>query len=65
MNDPNFVSVFDRFSGPVVLLMSYGQHKNQTLQPDGNNRVHDNVWDVTKFLKETEKDGLSAPSSKI
>jgi len=51
----------------VVLLFSlksYGQHNNQMLQCDGNNRVHDNVWDVTKFLKEKEKDGLSAPSSK-
>ncbi len=25
--------------------------------------VHDSVWDVTQFLKEKEKDGLSPPSS--
>jgi len=63
MDEPVFVSVFDRFSGPVVSLKTYGQYNNQTLQPEGKLGECDSVWDVTHFLKEKEKEGFSTPSS--
>jgi len=64
MNDPVFVSVFDRFSGPVVSLKTYGQYNNQTLKPEGIKEECGDVWDVTKFLKENEKETSSQSSSK-
>ena len=63
MDEPVFVSVFDRFSGPVVLLKTYGQYNNQTLQPERELKECDSVWDVTQFLEEQSKEGLFTPSS--
>ena len=63
MVEPVFISVFDRFCGPIVSLKSYGQYNNQTLQPEGKLKECDSVWDVSQFLEEQSKEGLLTPSS--
>jgi len=58
-----FVSVFDRFCGPVVSLKSYGQYNNQTLQPEQQSKECTSVLDVPEFLDREDNGGLFATST--
>jgi len=63
MVEPVYVSVFDRFSGPIVSLKLYGEYNNQTMLPEWNSKECNSVLDVPEFVEKKDTGGLFAASS--
>jgi len=63
MVEPVYISVFDRFSGPIVFLKSYGKYNNQILLPEWNLKLINSVMKVPEFVEWKDTGGLFTVSN--